>query len=266
MYSEVIWKIRLNSDREARHEIEIEIFDYEPQRIPPIIRFNFKTTSQISSFQSSVNGQNLSWKRKASLQEGESKAYFCEIAEIAKLYELPQNSLKASITFDEQNAFLQYGDFSIVNFQYHCGDLKASTIVVDIHLPPISYFRHLFLKPVAWFYRKKAGSGPHKIGIYRIYEGSGGQTQKWDSIKGGHNPVLKFRNPRDFSGFPLISFGYEMVSPHLFSMIFGFLIACVTLFLLPIITNLISSEQWVKETYEKLRDLLLKSGSMGKGK
>lgn len=256
MNTEVKWAIRLARDRSAKHEVNIKILDFDTSKetIPTDISIIFASFQQVNSIIACTNGQEYNWKRRPG--PGESKSYFCELSEIIAKYEDdPPENLEVHLAFEETNAVLQTGNYSIVNLHYDCIPLKSYSIDVDTHLPGISRIsyadRWIRIKMLWW---KKHTY----IGVYRIDQMEGGKVQKWDSFVGGRFPIIKYRNPKDSSGFPPVAFGYELTGRPLTSLVLTYLAGMVTLIILPILLNLISSTAWVEKLFNNFSNYWLK--------
>ena len=207
MYTQVKWNISLNDTRGAEHELEIEIFDYDPSApFAQFIALPFEITKlNIPNFRSEANNTRISWTDNKSIQ----------ISEIARVYPYPSpNPLIVHCKFDIEEFTSTYGDFTILTIYYMVKDMKASSLDIIIRLPNIwivrFYVDKFLLKILSWLHLNtllgKENVG-NIVGSYKITEALGSQVQRWEVLESGPSPILKFIIPEGAS-MTSIDFSY----------------------------------------------------------
>lgn len=216
MYTQVHWNISLNDKRGAEHELEIEIFDYNPS-VPFAQLIALPLELNISQFQSEANNTRIYWSDDKTIQ----------ISEIAKAYPIPlPNPLIVRCKFDTEEFVSSYDEFTILPFYYIIKDLKASSIEIYIRLPRVCIFRFYldkYLLKIISFLDLSKFSGKKNfenvVGSYKITEAFGAQVQRWEVFESGPSPILKFIIPAgafktsiDFSYVCALNFFWYLIS------------------------------------------------------
>lgn len=214
----IVWEIKLQPARKGKHKLEIKIFNYDSSDKPAskIISLPF-TLDEIGNFRSTANQKYLSWTDHLTI----------EVSQIVQAYESPlPNPIIAYCNFDyEEEQFLQYDDFYLLDLYYNCIDLKSSSIKVHLTLPEVpilwfsihwitlKIFEHLdFLK----FFKNR-----QMAGVYNIKEREG--FQKPVVLKEGRGPILKFEKSGEFDNFTHINFAFFRPAKSILYFLSGFL-------------------------------------------
>lgn len=212
MDTHIVWEIRLQPARKGKHKLEIKIFNYDSSDKPAskIISLPF-TLDEIANFRSTANQKDLFWTEHLTI----------EVSQIAQAYESPlPNPIIAYCNFDyEEEQFLQYDDFYLLDIYYNCVDLKASSIKVHLQLleVPILWFsiHWIILKIFEHLDFLKFFKNRQMAGVYNIKEGEG--FQKPVVLKEGRDPILIFEKSGELDNFPRINFAFfRPVKPILY--------------------------------------------------
>lgn len=207
MKSEVLWKIQLNNDKSANHNLRIRVSNYDLASLfPEKLSITFDQDHDVSNFRSTVNGEELEWIINTGI-DGENKTISCDVLEIANRYPAPPpNSLEALLSFHQGNSFLKFPYVSVAPFHFNCVGMAADSIDVHVslpNLPPFQYFRdNCILRFLNLFKEMKV------LGVYRIDKAEGVRTQDWDIVENGSSATIKFQNPMGSKQFPLIGFSF----------------------------------------------------------
>ncbi len=260
MYTGLKWAIKLNKDRSAKHAIEVEVFDFQhTSDFTTRLSFPAIELQQIDKIITVCGKDIYPWKRNP-LAGGQEKRYSFDVQELTKKkdFQNASENIKFRIEFDEANAISQYGELYVVSLHYNCMDLRAHSMEVCVHFPVSTNFTYYIRKTMIKLFRKKAN-----LGIYRLYEGKGGQIQRWDYKDGGRDIVLGYRSPRANNGFPCVGFAFEEVKIHFTRFLITFFSGIFFIFILPIILNLVSGNTWVKTNFDRFWDFMFSLGRTG---
>lgn len=253
MYTELDWTIRLYNDRSAKHEIDIVVFGSEAINKSKSVRLSlpFKPFKQIDNVKTEHQGQDFPWEVDFTAK-GESKTYSFNLSEFISS-NIENKDIKFRVTFDEHNAISIYNKLHVASFYYQCRGLFAHSIKVSIHLPLINRFSYF----IYWLHiiNNKLFKKKKERGIYKIYEGEGGQVQKWESVEGGRDVVITYRNQSNNVEFPLVNFLFQKIqSSYIWNIIcfFAGIIFAITI-------NLISNTKKVQNIFDSFVNLFFGS-------
>ncbi|MEW6660115.1 MAG: hypothetical protein AB1424_15775 [Thermodesulfobacteriota bacterium] len=193
LYTQVLWNISLNDKREGEHELEIQIYDYNPTATPFAQIIALPQELNISKFQSEANNTKIYWSDDKTI----------EISSIVKAYPNPlPNPLIVHCKFYTEKFVSVYDDFTVLTLYYIVKDMKASSINILITLPKVWIVRYYIdkclLKIISFLdltklFGKKGLE--NVIGAYRVTEASGAQVQRWEVLNSGPSPSLRFIIP-----------------------------------------------------------------------
>lgn len=237
LHTQILWEIILKPARTGKHKLEIKIFNYDSSDKPAskVISLPFKL-DEIANFRSTANQQDLVW----------TDHLIIEVSQIAQAYESPlPNSIIAYCNFDyEEEQFLQYGDFYVLDVYYNCVDLKASSIEVNLTLleVPILWFSidWIILKIIELLHFLKFFKNRQMAGVYNIKEAEG--CQKPVVLKEGRDPILKFERSGELDNFPRINFHFFRPVKSILLILSGVLLFLGLHYIFSLLINFISGK------------------------
>jgi hypothetical protein len=197
VYTQVQWNISLNDKndkREGAHELEIQIFDYDPSAKPFAQFIALPLELNISKFQSEANNTKIIWSDDKTI----------EISSIVKAYQNPLSNppLIVHCKFYTEKFVSVYDDFTVLTLNYIVKDMKASSINILITLPKVwilrFYVDKYLLKILSFLDLSKLFSKKgleNVIGSYKVTEALGAQVQRWEVLDSGPSPILRFIIP-----------------------------------------------------------------------
>ena len=193
MYTQVKWNISLNDKGEGGHELEIQIYDYDPTPKPFAQIISLPPELNISKFQSEANNTKIYWSDDKTI----------EISSIVKAFPIPlPNPIIVHCKFYTEKFVSVYDDFTVLSLYYIIKDMKASSINILITLPKIwilrFYVDKYLLKILSFLDLSKLFGKKgleNIIGSYKVTEALGAKVQRWEILDSGSSPTLRFIIP-----------------------------------------------------------------------
>lgn len=219
LHTQIVWDIRLQPARKGKHKLLIKIFNYDSSDKPASQIISLPDTlDEIANFRSTANQKDLIWTEHLTI----------EVSQIAQAYESPiPNPIIAYCTFDyEEEQYLQYGDFYVIDVAFNCVALKASSIEVNLILleVPILWFSidWSILKIIELLHFLNFFKNRQMAGVYNVKEAEG--FQKPVVLKEGRDPILKFEKSGQIDNFPRINFHFFRPVKPMLLILLGFLL------------------------------------------